>query len=81
MGKETARTVQEKYVELMPLIGIMIYHPFQNNYYASFAAFADGLPSDIEKDAEIAFKSSDRYKSLLKIKEERKNEREGSNSW
>lgn len=81
MGEETARTVQEKYGELLQLIGLMTFHPFQNNYYNAYASFGDSVPSDIEKDAEIAFKSSDRYKSLLKIKEERENERAGSNSW
>ncbi len=80
MGEETERTVQEKYVELLHLIGMMIFHPFQNNYYSSFAGFGDSIPSDIEKDAEIAFKSSDRYKSLLKIKEERENDKAGRNS-
>lgn len=74
------RTVQEKYIELLELMGIMFFHPFQNNYYSSFARFGDSISSDIGKDIEKHFKSSDRYKSLLKIKEGRENDKAGRNS-
>lgn len=75
MGKQTKRTVQEKYNELLGSIGIMMFHPFQNNYYSAFAAFGDSISSDIEKDAEKYFKSSPRYRGLLEIKKERENVR------
>lgn len=75
MEEQPERTVQEKYNELLGLMGLMMFHPFQNNYYSTFAGFGDSISSDIEKDVEKYFKSSPRYKSLLELKKERENGR------
>jgi hypothetical protein len=58
-------TTEEKYERLLMHLGVMIHHPFPNNYYATFAAFADDLPDEILRDVEMTFKQSAQYRMLL----------------
>lgn len=52
----------EKYQWFVEHLGIIKFHPFQNNYEASFATFGDLVPDEIWYDAEKWFKQSDLYK-------------------
>lgn len=67
----TEMTTEEKYQWIVENLGIMRFHPFQNNYYATFANFGDSIPDEIWDDAEKWFKQSDLYKELAIRAEQR----------
>jgi len=57
-------TNEEKYQWFVENLGMM-FHPFRNNSYATFASFGDSIPTEIWDDAESWFKQSDLYKQNL----------------
>jgi hypothetical protein len=60
-------TTEEKYQWLIEHLGVMKFHPLQDNYYAAFALFGDGIPAEIWDDAEKWFRQSLFYRSLSEI--------------